>query len=350
MTNKGVRMKDSKAYFRGCLLGGAIGDALGYPVEFLTIEEIKKVYGPEGIRTLQINEASGKALISDDTQMAVFTVDGLVWADNKAKTKGNYAYIPCIFYSYQKWYYTQTGHFADKKYEFLIDGEVFHWEELFARRTPGESILEALAGSINGKFGTMKNPINNAKGYGAVVRSAPVGMYFWKDPKKAFQIGCETAALTHGHHDAFLSAGFLACLMAYIFQGNSLADAIKEALTVLKHNKYSETVYAILQKAVQMAEEKVKPEEAVLQLGDGWTAEEALAGALYCALKHCDDFEGAICLAANQNGNSNGVAAICGSILGGYLGSLEIPYLWIRNVELSDLMVHGADKLLEAGK
>lgn len=121
-------MKDSKAYFRGCLLGGAIGDALGYPVEFLTLEEIKKVYGPEGIRTLQINETSGKALISDDTQMAVFTVDGLVWADNKAKTKGNYAYIPCIFYSYQKWYYTQTGHFADKKYEFLIDGEVFHWK------------------------------------------------------------------------------------------------------------------------------------------------------------------------------------------------------------------------------
>lgn len=196
----------------------------------------------------------------------------------------------------------------------------------------------------------MKNPINNAKGYGAVVRSAPVGMYFWKDPEKAFQIGCETAALTHGHPDAFLSAGFLACLMAHIFQGKPLTDAIKETLTVLEHNKYSETVYEAIQKAVLLAEDKVKPEAAMVLLGEGWTAEEALSGAIYCALKNPDDFEEAICLASNQNGNSNGVAAISGSILGGYLGSLEIPYLWIRNVELSDLMVHGADKLLDAGK
>ncbi|MDD3349991.1 MAG: ADP-ribosylglycohydrolase family protein [Eubacteriales bacterium] len=343
-------MKDSKPYFRGCLLGGAIGDALGYPVEFLTLEEIKKVYGKDGIKILQINEASGKALISDDTQMTVFTADGLVWADKKAKTKGIYGYVPCVFYAYQKWYFTQTGHFADKKYEFLRDGEVFHWEELFARRTPGESILEALAGSINGKYGTIKNRINNSKGYGAVVRSAPIGMYFFRDPKMAFKISCEVAALTHGHSDAFLSAGYLACLMAYVFEGLPLEEAVAAARAVLKKQKNSEVVESALEKAVFLASSGIDSEEALPRIGEGWVAEEALAMAVYCALMHPNDFEKGIAMAANQNGNSNGAAAICGSILGGYLGSLEIPYEWIKNVELSDLMLHGADKLLEAVK
>jgi len=345
-----VVMKDSKAYFRGCLLGGAIGDALGYPVEFMDLQEIMGTYGNEGIRDLQINEASGNALISDDTQMTVFTVDGLVWADKKAKTKGIYAYVPCVFYAYQKWYYTQTGHFADNKYEFLSDGEVFHWEELFARRTPGETILEALAGSIRGKFGSIKNRINNSKGYGAVVRSAPIGLYFFREPEKAFRIGCEVAALTHGHSDAFLSAGYLSCLMAFVIQGLSLEDAVQRALSLLKEEKNSETVQGALEKALGLATEKEDPKKALPRLGEGWVAEEALAMAVFCALRYPENYGDAVVAAANQDGNSNGAAAICGSILGAYLGSLEIPYEWIRQVELSDLMVHGADKLLEAVK
>lgn len=343
-------MKDSKAYFRGCLLGGAIGDALGYPVEFLSVDEIKEIYGEKGIRNLVCNEASGKALISDDTQMTVFTVDGLLWADNRAKRKGIYAYIPCIFYAYQKWFYTQTGHFADKQYEFLLKGEVFEWEELFARRTPGETILEALAGSINSKYGTLKNRINNSKGYGAAVRAAPIGMYFYQDPKMAFQIGCESGALTHGHSDGFLPAGFLAYLMALIFRGEELESAVMESLAALKRHKTSDTSYETISRAVCLAKSDIDSDLALKELGEGWTGEEAIAKAVYCALRYPNDFEEAIYLAVNQDGNSNGTAAICGNILGGYLGSLEIPYAWIRDIELSALIFNGADKLLDAAK
>ena len=186
------------------MIGGAVGDALGYPVEFLSLDEIRETYGEKGIQEPVCEEATGKALVSDDTQTLAFTMDGLLWADRKAKEKGIYAYTPCIFYAYQKWLYTQTGHFAEKSYEFLLQGEILKWEELFARRTPGESILQALAGSINGKYGTMRNPINNSKGYNTVARVAPVGLYFYEDPRKAFKIGCESAAITHGHPTAFL--------------------------------------------------------------------------------------------------------------------------------------------------
>lgn len=343
-------MKDSKDYFRGCLLGGAAGDALGFPVDFMNLEDIRALYGEQGVRTLMRSEVSGKALISDDTQMTIFTVDGLLWADSKAKKKGIYAYVPCIFYAYQKWLYTQTGQFADKKYEFLLGGEVLKWEELFARRMPGETALNALAGSINGKYGTFKNRINNSKGYGACVRSAPIGMYFCQDPEKAFEIGCEAGALTHGHSDGFLSAGAFACLMAHIFQGAGPEEAAMEALAILKKQKNSEHVYEVLRKAMLLVKSGEEPAKALSAIGEGWVGEEALAMGLYCALTHPSDFEEAVCAAVNQGGNSSGSAAICGYILGGYLGSLEIPYPWIRDLELSELLIHGADKLLLAVK
>ncbi len=343
-----MSMKDSKAYFRGCLLGGALGDAIGFPAEFMCLEEIYSVYGEKGVRRPKLNDAVGKALISDDTQMAIFTVDGLLWADSKAKRKGIYAYIPCLFYAYQKWLYTQTGQFADKRYEFLLNGEVLKWEALYARRTPGETILAALAGSIKGKYGTLRNRINNSKGYGAVVRSAPIGMYFFQDPKKAFDIGCEAGALTHGHSDGFLTAGTFACLMALIFQGANPEEAVMEAMSMLKRRKNSGNSYDALKKAILLAKSDEDPVRALASMGEGWVGEEALAMGLYCALKHPFNFEEGIRTAVNQDGNSNGSAAICGYILGGYLGSLEIPYSWIQDLELAELLIYGADRLLTA--
>lgn len=351
-------MKNSKAYFRGCLLGGAIGDAYGYPVEFLKHDEILAEYGVDGICNLVWNESSKKALFSDDTQLTTFTVDGLLWADSRAKTRGIYAYIPCIFYAYQKWLYTQTGSFADKNYRFLLEGEVLNWEGLFARRGPGKTSLKTLSNCINGKYGTLKNRINNSKGSGAVMRAAPIGLYFYNEAKMAFKMGCESGAITHGSPSGYLPAGCLAFLIAEMIQGKELEQAVFNVFSELRQYDDYEETYEVLKKAVTLANspkddigssELREAELADLHsLGGGWTGEEALAMAVYCALKHSEDFEAALWLAVNHDGNSDTIGAICGNILGAYMGSLEIPYRWIQEVELADLMVHGADKMLEA--
>jgi len=317
-------MRISKNNFRGCILGGAAADAKGYNAK-----------------------SGGKELISDNTQLMSFTLDGIVWADDRAIRRGVYAYIPCMFYSYQKWYYTQTGNLADKSYEFILKGEILDWEELFARRGTGETTLTALAGSIGNKYGTLKNRINNSKGCGGIVRVAPIGLYFWKNEDMAFKMAMESAALTHGHTDAILSSGFYAALIADLVSGAELNDAVDSALNCLKKNERHEVCCASIQKAVKLAGSRKSPLKCIQELGDGHSADEAAAIAVFIILRYKDDFQGAISTATGFPGNTNSVPPLVGGALGAYLGQDVIPKKWINTVELYDLFIYGADLLLE---
>jgi ADP-ribosylglycohydrolase len=323
--DKAKHPKAEKDLFRGCLLGGAVADARGYDVL-------------EG----------GKTLISDNTQMSSFTVDGLVWADQRAKRKGVYAYIPCIFYSYQKWYYTQTGNLADKDYSFILTGEILEYDELFARRGKGVTSLNALGESIHNKYGSLTNRINNSKGCGCVMRVAPIGLYFRDNPDMAFKIGCESAALTHGHSDAIVSAGYISHLIALLAGGYSAYDGILLSLRKLNESDIESPECAgLVAESVRLSKDKkILPREAIESLGEGYIAPEAIAIATYIALKYRDNFEDAVQAAIDFNGNNDSIAPIVGNIIGSIIGSLEIPAKWILELELADLIIHGADLLV----
>jgi len=322
-----MESKVTKNNFRGCLFGGATADAKGYGIK-----------------------SGGKELVSDNTQMASFTVDGLVWADDRAKRRGVYAYIPCLFYSYQKWYYTQTGNLADKSYDFILKGEILEWEELFARRGTGETSLTALAGSIGNKYGTIKNRINNSDACGGIVRAAPIGLYFWEDPAMAFRIGMEGAALTHGHTLAILTSGFYAAFIAEIISGLDLRTSAEEALKIMKsqplHKGY-ELSSEIITRAIKLAAGGSPIAKCIEEIGQGFTSEEAAAIAVLIVLRYRDDFQSAIAASTGFSGNVHSVPPIVGGALGACLGSSSIPKKWVNSVELPDLLTHGADLLLE---
>ena len=63
--------------FRGCLIAGAAGDALGYAVEFKREDEIFSEYGKDGITEYDLILDDDIAEISDDTQMTLFTAEGM---------------------------------------------------------------------------------------------------------------------------------------------------------------------------------------------------------------------------------------------------------------------------------
>ena len=319
-------MRIDKDHFRGCLLGGATGDAKGYGVR-------------EG----------GKDLISDNTQLSIFSVDAMIWADTRAKRKGVYAYVPCLFYSYQKWYYTQTGGLADKDYDFILSGYVLENEELFARRGEGVTSLNALGSSIKNSYGTIDNRINNLDRPGCVIRTAPIGLYFAKDPGMAFRIGCESAAITHGHTQAIMSAGYMSALIACLAQGMSLEDAAAEALRHLDEGELSDPLPGeLIRRAISLAGTVKRPRKAIEKIGEGWNASEAAAIATYLAFRFENDFEAAINAATDFYGNTDGAAPAVGNIVGCIVGSLEIPPDWIIDLELAGLIFHGSDLLLKA--
>ena len=250
-------MKKIRERFIGCLLGGAIGDALGYPVEFLKLNEIYDRYGKNGIEDLEVNIISGKALISDDTQMTLFTVEGILSSENKRKNGEEASISKCTFYSYERWLHTQ-GYPLSEEYDYLIEEKnspLFQYKELFSQRSPGNSCLTSLIYAKNNKFGTIKNHINNSKGCGGVMRSAPAGLYYIHKNREAFNLGCELAAITHGHPTGYLSAGAFSSIISDLCAGSLIEEAVENAIKILENMEGKEETINALNKAVSLAKE-----------------------------------------------------------------------------------------------
>lgn len=86
--------------------------------------------------------------------------------------------------------------------------------------------------------------------------------------------------------------------------------------------------------------------DAIHTLGEGWIAEEALSIAVFCAVRYQNDFAKAICTAVNHKGDSDSTGAICGNILGAWLGKERVENAFnINNLELSDVIIKIADDL-----
>ena len=306
--------------YQGCLLGLAIGDALGAPVEFLSLPEIKKRYGMDGITDFHAWGGFKPGSYTDDTQMSLATAVGCIRA-------------------YQRWREKGIGHSASVVYQCYLD-----WLESQndpeERRGPGRTCLSALQ---SGKMGTIKEKINNSKGCGGVMRTAPVGLAF--PSCRAFQEGAEYAAITHGHPSGYLSAGFLSALISYLIEGKTLPEAIDLSIGQLtRYDSHSETL-KIIELAQKLSVSQKSVEKSIQAIGGGWVGEEALAISLYCSLKFSDNFERGTLAAVNHSGDSDSTGSITGAILGTLLGVESIPGLWVKKVEGSDRIKKIADDM-----
>jgi ADP-ribosylglycohydrolase len=317
--------------FLGCLLGGAAGDALGAPVEFMKRPTILARFGPRGIATYA--PAYGlTGAITDDTQMTLFTAEGLLRAYVRGQSQGICHGPSVVAHAYLRWLKTQgTEPAAPNVGE---DGWLYARPELHQLRAPGRTCVHSL--SLMQTFGDVAE--NGSKGCGSVMRMAPAGLFAARSghaPDVTFQLGCELAALTHGHPTGQLTAGVLAVLIAEICGGAPLPDALDTAVAqLITRPAHVETLDA-LTAARTLAGTIVPRDVAVGTLGEGWIAEEALAIAVYCALVAAD-FEDGVVLAVNHSGDSDSTGAIAGNILGALLGVDAIPPRWLDGLELRD--------------
>jgi ADP-ribosyl-[dinitrogen reductase] hydrolase len=152
----------SGGHFSGCLLGGAVGDALGAPVEFLSIDQIRAKYGPAGIA--DYDDAYGRrGAITDDTQMTLFTAEGVLRADVRWHLKGICHPASVIHHAYIRWLHTQGERSHSQFSREEMDGWLIAVEALHSHRATGITCLSALRG---GTMGTVDRPLNHSKGCG----------------------------------------------------------------------------------------------------------------------------------------------------------------------------------------
>jgi ADP-ribosylglycohydrolase len=330
-------------HYSGCLLGGAVGDALGAPVEFLHLGQIHARCGPRGVEDYEELNAGGLAEFTDDTQMTLFTAEGLLIVRERGRERGTWTPTEGVYRSYLRWLRTQRSRRTGPTSELTREGWLLGIQEMWKIKAPGNTCLSALA---SGRAGTFDKPANDSKGCGGVMRVAPVGFLFQNEA--AFTQGAEAAALTHGHPSGYLSAGFLAQLVAQILdqplgigdRRRLLETAAQACITnLVKWPGHSETLLAVHQ-ALELAADPSVPvsPETVERLGEAWVGEEALAISLYCALAHPNDFRAAVLLAVNHSGDSDSTGAICGNIMGAMLGARAIPPEWLEKIEMRSEM------------
>lgn len=294
--------------------------------------------------------ANGKALISDDTQMTLFTADGLFAAERRYRCPTAAQYIGCIHENYLNWLVTQDKTF--RLPEGVARSPLLDCGALYARRAPGGTCLSALE---SGYCGTFDRKLNRSKGCGGVMRVAPVAVRFAHQRVSAqdvARLAAQAAAVTHGHPLGYIPAAFLAGLILRILRGEELRGAVQRARHDLFANFDDDadlrTFLERIDAAVALADDGTIADDldAIRALGAGWVAEETVAIALYCVLRHAA-FEDAIVAAVNHDGDSDSTGAVAGNIMGALTGLTGIGEAFLAPLELKDLLYATALRLAQ---
>ena len=346
---------------RGSLLGGAAGDALGYPVEFLPEITIFSRYGNGGITQYELT--NGVAQISDDTQMTLFTAEGILRG-----TRSRTLSLPQhVHNAYRDWLITQGIYPADREPTVSrAPGQgvrdLLSVSGLFSPRAPGNTCISALRGRGNTlSEDYIHSPFNNSKGCGGIMRMAPVGLLCgpgdaaWMDMEEVDRLAAQAAAITHGHSLGYMSAAVAAHVIGRCAADPSrmsLEDIVLEARDTVKHlfrdDENIDELTRIIDRAMELSVNDRDDLGNIHALGEGWTGEETMGIALYCALRYRNDFSKAIIAAVNHKGDSDSTGAVTGNIVGALTGYDAIADKWKKDLELKDLILEYADALADA--
>lgn len=333
----------------GCLIGGAVGDALGAPVETMSLRRIRDEYGYLGV-----TDEADQLRISEETQLTAFTVEALIRGSVRARAKGiGGATLGLLQQGMLVWLRGQVGELPEQPT--ALHSSLAGHRELVEQRGVANSVYTSLRAAAERReptnpLGTRDRPINNSKGSGALMRSAPCGFGYAADRSGAaltaiFELGCDTAALTHGHPSGWLPAGVLAALVYQLSRGIGTKTALERALAELATYPHHEETTAALEAAITLAARTARPArvprpEDLETLGEGWIGPEALAIAVYAMLAaetvggpgHVIVRTGLL-LSVNHSGDSDATGSIAGSLLGARYGRGALPHRWSRTVD-----------------
>lgn len=331
--------------FRGCFLGMAIGDAMGYTVEEMSIKEIRAEYGPDGL--LGYDLRNGSAEVTSYTQVAAYVANALLIHVTRGKPGTQLQYISAAM---REWHKRQ--HFPRDPAKSLF--WVSQIPELRRKFCRDARMMDAMRQQT---LGTPEKPINSAVTPGAIMAGAVMGMAFdpaRMEPQEIGKLATQTVALTHGDPEAFLSAAVLAYTVAGLIQApeeplkNQFAFAI-DAVQAMYGSRFPKAndLATQLKRVINMVFAPDADPMRDMEILSCRTAGQCLAGAMYACLSSRMDFDTAMITAVNHSGRSAAVAAITGAILGLMLTEEKLPEFYVESLAASRSLRVLADDLAQ---
>lgn len=339
-------MENKVAAYRGCLLGLAVGDAMGYTVDKKSWDEICEDYGPNGL--LGYDLVNGCADITSYTQLASFVSNGLLLGAIRGNP-GKYSRYMAL--SLREWAKSQQFRGSAEK--------TFCWlaqvPEMRRRHCMDTRMLDALNREV---LGTPEAPVFQSAFPGSVTAAVGVGLCYETarlEPEQIGRLGAEAVAFTHGDPEAFLSGAFLAHSIAGILKDPQMPIARQfllaaEAVETQFAQTYPQAAHitAKIQKAIALTKDPELTPLAAMTLLGCTTAAECVAGAVYACIIHVANFDEAMIVAVNHSGRSGAVGAITGALLGARLGEDALPEFYLESLETAEILRELAEDLTQA--
>lgn len=326
-------MADRVSACGGCLLGMAVGDAMGYTVDGKTWKEICEDYGPNGL--LGYDLANGCAEVSSYTQMGAYAANGLLLGITRGKPE---LYTRYLQLSMKEWARRQDLPRDPEKYHCWVS----HVPALRRRHCRDSWMLDALRAQ---NPGTIEAPLNRSANPGSMLSAAMVGLAYDSkrmDTAQMTQLAAAAVATTHGAPEVYISAAVLANVIAGIVDApeRDLKEQFLQAIDTVNVQfsmRFSQTaqIIAKLERALQMPQDD--PRQIMEELTCD-TAGQCLAAAMYACLASGGDFDTAMIVAINHSGKSAAVGAITGAILGAQLGAEALPEFYLESLEVVDVL------------
>lgn len=338
--------KDTSKYI-GCLLGLAVGDAMGYTVDEMSWDEICENYGPNGL--LGYDLQTDYAEVTSYTQVAAYVANGLLLGTTRGRQE---TYLQYVALAMKEW--AKRQHFPrspEKSWCWVAQKPA-----LRRRHCRDPWMLDAFRFE---NLGTLQKPINRADSPGAITAAVAVALFFdprRMNPQQIGELTAQSIALTHGTAEAFLSGVTLAYALAGILQEpeRPLKEQFLQAVEVMQQqfqDRFPQAgdIAAAIRVTLALAETDAHEHRNNMEAFVCDTASECLKAAMYTAMICSADFDSAMIMAVNHSGRSAAVGAITGSILGAKLGAEALPEFYLESLEPTQELQELAMDLTQGG-
>ena len=296
--------------FRGALLGVAVGDALGAPVESFDGASARRFYEKRGWKMV-----SGK--YTDDTEMTIGVAESLI------ACKGfNGAHLAQQFL---RNYNESRGYGPGTREVLKMLSEGVSWKEASRKIFGGE-----------GSYGN-----------GAAMRIAPVGLLYHENAEKLREVAFKVSEITHAHELAKEGAALLAFAVALACRygcnrytvsaeeeeeaGETKREMLRNLHAFARHRIYKEKL-AKIEALLHAKDEEEARKRAVSELGNGEAAFNSVPTAIFSFLRS-HDFRESIVFAISLGGDTDTIAAMTGAVSGAFYGERSIPRDWLKSLE-----------------